>query len=144
MRIFIRPLDFERKENFHLPQPTDQWLFDMAMEYCRRELVEPPDFRKLSKVWVALDENNEVVGITGYVVKADIPVFRVTGEQAKRATKALYERMNSYFADQGMTGQEVFLHISSKETPEQRCPAWEESLQAVNAKPADRFSLIVR
>lgn len=144
MRIFVRPLDFEAKEGFTLLQPRDGWLFDRAQDYCEKYLNAPVDFRKLAKVWVVLDEADEVIGISGYVVKADIPVFRVTGENAVRATKALYDRINSFFADQGMTGQEVFLHISSKETPEQRCPAWEDSLQSVNAVPAERFSLTVR
>lgn len=144
MRIQVRPLDFEAKEGFTIVQPKDVWLFDKAEEYCRNQLAEPVDFRKLSKVWIALDEQNEVCGISCYVLKVDIPIFRVTGDNAVRGTKALYDRMNAFFSDMGLTGQEVFLHISSKESSEQKCPAWQESLAAVNAVPADRFALIVR
>lgn len=144
MRIEVRPLDFEMREGFTMSQPRDMELFGKAEDYCRRQLAAPLDLRRLGKAWVVLDDNGDVIGVSGFVLKADIPVFRVTGENARRATKALYDRMNAFFADQGMTGQEVFLHISSKETPEQRCAEWQDSLQSVNAIPADRFALIVR
>ena len=147
MRIEVIPIDFMGQPPLY--EPKERELFDMAIEYCNRELAEQFDFVNLNKVWVSVicdDEGKpqEVIGITGTVLKADIPIFRVSGPNAKRATKMLEQRLHSYFADQGMRGHEVFLHISSKETPEQKCPAWEESLLAAKAVPADRFSVIVR
>jgi hypothetical protein len=139
LRIQVRPLDFDAELN-----PKDTWLFGLAAEYCKMQLAEPVDLKKPAKIWIVLDEQDQVIGISGYVLKADIPIFRVTGDNSRRATKALYERMNSFFADNGMVGQEVFLHVSSKERPEQRCPAWKSSLKAVGAIKADRFILVVR
>lgn len=147
MRIRVFPIDFLGQ--WPLLEPKDRNLHDLAVEYCARELSEELNFAKLNKVWVTavVDENGkpiEVTGITGYVLKADIPVFRVSGNNAVRSTKMLEDRLHAYFADQGMLGQEVFLHISSKETPEQRCPNWEQSLIDAGATPADRLSVIVR
>lgn len=152
MRIQVIPLDFMGQAPLY--EPRDKKLFDLAMDYCNRELAEPIDFVRLNKVWVAVGDpkfdkagnlvDGHVCGLTGYVLKPDIPVFRVSGENAARATKMLTDRYHDFFADQGLRGQEIFIHISGKEKPEQRCPRWEESLSATDAKPADRFSVIVR
>lgn len=143
MRMSVVPLDYDVIEpgviKFRNPE-----LHAKAMDFCRRELATGElDVTKLAKVWVAVAED-EVIGITGFCMKPDIPVFRVAGENAVRATKILTDRLLSFFADQGLTGVEVFVHLSSKERPEQRCERWEESLKAVDAKPADRFSVTVR
>jgi len=147
MRIQVFPIDFMGQ--WPLLEPKDQELHDLAIKYCEKELAEPINFTKLAKVWVtavvdAVGKPTEVTGITGYVLKADVPVFRVSGANAIRSTQMLQERLHAFFADQGMIGQEVFLHISSKETPEQRCPNWEQSLIDAGATPADRLSVIVR
>jgi hypothetical protein len=147
VRIQVFPLDFMGQAP--LWEPKDRNLHDLAIEYCKRELADEINFVKLNKVWVTavVDEAGkpiEVTGITGYVLKVDIPVFRVSGNNAVRSTKMLEDRLHAHFADQGMIGQEVFLHISSKENPEQRCPNWEQSLIDAGATPADRLSVIVR
>lgn len=140
MRIEIIPLDFLGQGA--LLEPADQKLHDLAVEYCARELEGGADLNlaRFNKVWIAL-EDGEVVGITGFVWRIDLPIFRVSGERAARATKLLTDRVRAYFQDQGCRGQELFLHISSKETPEQRCAKWEESLAAAPAVPADRYSV---
>jgi len=151
MRIDAFPIDFMGTPPLY--EPRDRALFDAAIEYCSRELTETPDFVRLNKVWVAIGNpvfadgkfvSGEICGITGYVLKPDIPVFRVSGDNAARATKMLTDRYHAYFADQGWRGSEVFIHISSKERPEQRCSRWTESLKATNAVPAERFAVTVR
>lgn len=145
MRIEVIPLDFQGQGA--LLEPIDQRLHDMAVDYCSRELEGGSEINlaKFAKVWIAVAmegaEYQEVVGVTAFVWRIDVPLFRVTGENAVRATKQLSNRIHSYFQDQGARGQELFLHISSKERPEQRCPRWEESLKAEGAVPADRFSV---
>lgn len=151
MRIDVFPLDFLGQPPLY--EPKDRGLFDAAQEYSKRELAEQFDFVRLNKVWVAVGNpvfkngqyvSGEICGITGYALKPDIPVFRVSGENAARATKMLTDRYHSHFADLGWRGCEVFLHISNKERPEQRCSRWAESLVATGATPADRYSVTVR
>src|SRR5437868_9422214 len=144
MRIEILPLDFIGPQGALL-EPADPKLHDMAVDYCARELAGGQDLNlsKFTKVWLAVemdqDQYHAIIGITGYVWRIDLPVFRVSGENAVRATKMLTDRLRCYFQDNGARGTEVFLHISGKELPEQRCQKWEESLAAVNAVPADRY-----
>lgn len=145
MRVEVIPIDFLGQGA--LLEPADQKLHDLAVEYCRRELQDGDtlNLAKFTKCWVVVEvENGEygsVVGISGFVWRLDIPVFRVSGENAVRATQKLTSRLRNYFQDIGARGQEAFLHISSKEKPEQRCQKWDESLTAVGAVPADRFSV---
>ncbi len=142
MRIEIIPLDFLGQGA--LLEPADRKLHDLAVEYCARELQGGAELNlaKFQKVWLALAEG-EVVGIAGFVWRIDIPVFRVSGARAIAATRLLTDRLRAYFQEQGARGQELFLHISSKERPEQRCAKWQESLAAVGAEPADRFAVKV-
>jgi hypothetical protein len=140
VKIEILPLDFQGQGA--LLEPVDHKLHDLAVEYCARELQGGSEINlaRFSKVWLALADG-EAVGLAGYVYRLDIPVFRVTGETPDRTTKLLTDRLRAFFQDQGFRGQEVLLHISSKERPEQRCAKWQESLKAAGAEPADRFSV---
>lgn len=140
MKIEVIPIDFMGQGA--LLEPVHTELHDLAVEYCRKQLENGSELNltKFQKVWVAVCDG-QIVGITGFAWRIDVPVFRVSGEQAVRATKALTDRLRAYFQDQGCRGQELFLHISSKEKPEQRCMRWDESLAAVGATPADRFSV---
>lgn len=147
MRIQVFPIELMGQAP--LFEPKDRKLHDLAVEYCARELSEPVNFSQLWRVWVSavVDAEGkpiEVTGITGAVYRPDITLFRVSGKNAKRSTKMLEERLHAFLADQGLRGAEVFIHISSKETPEQRCPNWEDSLLSAKANPADRYSVIVR
>lgn len=145
MRIEVIPLDFLGQGA--LLEPADRELHDMAVEYCARELEggDKLNLSKFAKVWLAVEmadgKYKEVVGITGYVMRIDLPVFRVSGPNAVRATKMLADRLHAFFQDQGARGHELFIHISSKERPEQRCERWEESLAAEGATPADRLAI---
>jgi hypothetical protein len=142
-KICVIPIDFLGQGA--LLEPADRKLHDMAVEYCARELQDGKDLNlaKFNKVWVAVamegEEYKEILGITGFVWRIDLPVFRVSGDRADRTTHLLAERLHSYFQDQGARGTELFIHISSFEKPEQKCDKWEESLAIQGAKLADRF-----
>ncbi len=146
--IRVLPIDFVGQGA--LLEPADVKLHDMAVEYCSLELEKGDELNlaKFSKCWVAVqveaNEYKKILGITGYVMRIDLPVFRVTGDTQNRVdvtTHLMAERLHSYFQDMGCRGQELFLHISSKERPEQRCEKWQESLAIEGATPADRFSV---
>lgn len=138
MSVKVIPIDFF-PPNGALIQPKDQLLHDKAVVFCRNEVNGDVDFSKLAKVWVAVD-GDEVIGIAGYVMKVDIPLFRATNAAG---TAKLHQRLHTFFADNGLLGHEVFIHLSSKETPEQRCANWSGELEAANAVPADRYAVTV-
>ncbi len=71
----------------------------------------------------------------------DIPLFRATSNEA---TVKLHRRLHSHLADKGYLGQEVFIHLSSKELPEQRCAGYDLAIQEAKLVPADRFLVKVR
>ena len=152
MRMLVIPIDFMGQAPLY--EPKDRKLHDAAVQYCKENLADQLDFVRLNKVWVAIEEpafddkgmfvSGTISGITGYVLKPDIPLFRVTGANASRATKMLTDRLHDHFGDQGLRGSEVFVHVSSKESPDQKCAAWQDGLKATDAKLADRYSVIVR
>jgi len=141
-RIQVLPIDFMGQGA--LIEPVDRKLHDIAVEYCRRELQDGDkiNLTHFAKCWVVL-RGEEAIGFAGYVLRPDVPVFRVSGDSAVRATAMLVDRMRSFFQDNGCRGHEVFVHISSKERPEQRCAKWDESLKDVGAVPSDRYSVRV-
>lgn len=146
--IKVFPIDFLGRDA--MLQPKNPELFNLAVEFCKKELLPQEDGLPLNlahfeKVWVAaeVDESGKpvsVCGITGWRYKPDIPLFRTINAAA---TTKLHHRLHNYFADNGCIGAEVFIHISGKESPEQRCANWENELLAAGAKPADRLSVIV-
>lgn len=142
MRIDVSPLDFDRLDADSV-KPRDPELWAAAEAFMQRELDKPFDITRAAKVWAAHSEE-EVCGITAFQMVPDITHFRVAGPNAVRATKMMTDRLQAYFADQGLRNGYVFLHISSKERPEQRCTKWEDSLRAAGAIPADRFLVKVR
>lgn len=147
MAIKILPLDFLGQGA--LLEPADKKLHDMAVDYCARELAggQELNLSKFTKCWIAVEMNaeeyKEVVGVTGFVWRIDIPVFRVTGTRVDYTTRTMIDRIRTFFMDQGARGSEVFFHLSSKERPDQRCENWEKNLAASGAIPADRFSMKV-
>ena len=147
MKMAIVPLDFRESENGIVP--VDSHLFTLVTEYCKTALAEQPKLDQLRKTWAVVEfDGEQMVAIHGIAAYAgnvpDVPLFRVTGEKAQRATKMLYDRLNGFFADQGMRGRQVFLYLNEKETEEQRCPQWSESLKDVGAIPAMRLAVTVR
>ncbi|HVI40014.1 MAG TPA: hypothetical protein VM577_05085 [Anaerovoracaceae bacterium] len=147
MRMGVVPLDFRQTANGLVP--VDGALFTLVTEYCQLNLAKQPELSELAKTWAVVEyEGENIVSVTGLASYGgnipDIPVFRVTGPNAQRATKMLYDRLNGFFADNGMRGKQVFLFISDKEKPEQRCEAWDSSLEDVGAVPAQRYAVTVR
>lgn len=142
----VVPLDYKMQDGQLVP--CDSLLYEAVRVYCSVNLAEMPDFNALRRFWAAVEYDGdnivEVHGVTATVQRQDIPLFRVTGDHAKRATKMLYDRLNGFFADNGMLGHEVFLYINGKETEEQRCPLYEESLRDVGATPAHRYSVRIK
>src|SRR6185437_11993069 len=92
--IRVVPIDFMGQGA--LIQPVDAKLHDMAVEYCARELKGGiVDFSKFSKIWVGM-KDGEVLGIAGYVLRPDVPLFRSTDALVMRE---MGKRMNDFFAD---------------------------------------------
>jgi hypothetical protein len=139
-KIVVLPIDFLGQGA--LLEPADQKLHDMAVEYVSRELEHGKDLNlsKFNKVWVGM-KDGDIVGVSGFVYKLDIPVLRATDAETLRF---LAQRMNDYFADNGCRNHEVLIHISKRERPEQRCPEWAEVMKEWGAQSADRFSFKVR
>ena len=137
--IEIVPLDFIGQGA--LLEPADRPLHDAAVEYCYRELAKGRELNltKLAKVWVGL-KDKEVFGISGYVLRPDIPLLRATDPEVLRA---LGHRMNDFLADNGARGNQAFLYIGD-EKPEQRCPEWKAVLKEFGATNAQRFLVEVR
>jgi hypothetical protein len=136
--IKVLPLDFIMQGA--LADPVNHKLHDLAVDFCARELKGGVvDFSKFSKIWVGLN-GEEVQGISGYVLKPDIPLLRATDSLVLRA---LGLRMNDFFADNGALGKEAFLYVGN-EQPEQRCPDWRALLKEFGAKSARRVSIEVK
>jgi hypothetical protein len=139
MGIEIAPLDFLGQGA--LLEPVDKPLHDAAYAYCLRELKDGAslNFAQFSKVWVGL-KDGIVQGVTGYVLKPDVPLFRATDVDVLRA---MGQRLNSYFADNGARGREVLMYIGN-ERAEQRCPGWRAALKEFGAKSGRRVVFEVK
>lgn len=142
--IKIFPLDFLGQGA--LLQPKDQRLHDMAVDYLMREVTGDVNLASFNRVFIAaeVDESGEPVkveGVTGFCMRPDIALYRAT---SAAATAKLHHRWHTYFADNGLLGQEVFLHLSDKESPEQRCSNWNQEMMKAEAVPADRYLVKVR
>lgn len=129
-------------------QPKNQKLHDLTVDYVTRELTNGSEvvLTDLNKVFVAIetdrhDQPTMVHGVTGLVTRVDIPLFRTTHVEA---TARLRQRLHSYLADMGYLGQEVFIHLSSKETSEQRCPGFDVEVATAKLVKADRYLVKVR
>lgn len=143
MKIF--PLDFF-PPNGALIQPRDQALHDAAVDYCMKNVSGDVNLGLFQKVFVAAEFNEEtetytVEGVTGFIMRPDISLFRAT---SAAATAKLHHRWHTFFADNGILGQEVFIHLSEKEQPEQRCANWTQEMGKAEATPADRYLVKVR
>lgn len=129
-------------------QPENQRLHDLTVNYVQRELLNGQDVNLslLNQVFVAAEADEDdnpltVHGVAGANLRIDIPLFRATTNEA---TVKLSRRLHSHLADIGYLGQEVFIHLSNKELPEQRCSGYDEAIALAKLKPADRFLVRVR
>ena len=139
MTIQVIPIDFLGQGA--LIEPKHPKLHDAAVSYCLKELAKGKevDFSRLNKVWVGV-KDEKVMGVCGYVMKPDVPLFRATDVDVLRA---MAQRMNSFFADNGARGQEALIYIGD-EKPEQRCPAWKTVLKEFSATSAQRWAIEVK
>lgn len=137
--ISIIPLDFLGQGA--LLEPADRKLHDLAVDYGMRELAKGKDldFSKFSKVWVGL-KDGEVLGISGYVLKPDVPLLRATDAEVLRA---MCHRLNDFFSDNGARGKEAFVYIGN-EKEEQRCPQWHQVMREFGGERAHRFIFEVK
>jgi hypothetical protein len=137
-------LDFNRAGGYAMPQ--DRELHRMAIEFAKKDMAEIPDYSSFAKVWVVTecgpdDKPVEIHGALGFTMRPDFTLVRF---KSKQALITGYSRANAYLADNGCRGSESLVFVDSKEGPEQRCPQWEESLAALNAKAADRWLIKIR
>ncbi len=120
--------------------PWDNETHEPAARFCRDILGAEFDRSLLQQAWLAR-EGERVLGVAAIQARWDIPVFRSIDP---KATFKMAERMNSYFADRGVRGQDVFLFLSQSESPEQQCPARDRILEKMAARPAGRYVMTVR
>src|ERR1051325_7820114 len=99
--IKVFPLDFLGQGA--LLQPKDSHLHDLAIDFCSREVAGDVNLSQFGKVFIAAETERDhpvkVEGITGYVMRPDISLFRAI---SARATAKLHHRWHSFFADNGI------------------------------------------
>jgi hypothetical protein len=144
LKTEVFPLKFYGNGGYY--QPADPDLYALTQEFCKQHLVAQVDIPRLKETWVAAEVDKDgkpqrVIGISGFVYRPDIPLFR---SLKKKATKMLHDRMQAYFADNDMRGLPVFVFVSPNETTETKCEAAEESLAAFGSTPADRHVIFVK
>jgi hypothetical protein len=129
------------------PHPVCKKEFELATKYIHEELagqIYLSDFEKSFAV-IEYDGENPVachgVSVGGW--KWDIPVFRVSGEKAKRATKLLFDRWQSALSDSGLRGKSVSIYIKTDDSPLAMCPNWEQSIRELDCRPSHRFDVKV-
>lgn len=148
MHIELFPIDFQNAGTFLVP--TDDALHAMAVEYAKAQLKEKPDFMKLRKAWLVckVDADNkpiEAVGMVGFSLRPDVHILRAhDGATATKVYRKVFDRLNGFFADQGLTGEEVLIHVDITAPMDELCPNWAQAIQSYGAKPANRFTIKVR
>jgi hypothetical protein len=145
MKLQIVPLEFRRDSQGH-PVWKDERLYLMLEEFTANHLVDKPEYSDYARVWLAVevDDNEQplsVQGVIGYVLQPDITLIRATNPGA---LIRLTSRISSFFSDNGAHGYPVLVYINPDENPKQKCPNVEETLQAWNAVPANRWQVRVR
>lgn len=129
--------------------PVDAELYSRVMQYCQQELAEVPDLRRYRMAYATVEygEQGEIVeihGVTAERLAHDIGIFRTSGPYAKQATVLMHDRWQSFFADNGWSGQDVMIWIDGDEKPEQQCANREGSVKAFNLRPAKRMLVRVK
>jgi hypothetical protein len=139
MRIEVLPLDFIGTGA--MLEPADPKLHDLAVNYAQRELKDGDklNLTKFAKSWVGL-KDGVPFGLMGYVLKADVPLFRATDVDVLRV---MGERLNNFFSDNGARGREVLLYLGD-EPEAQRCPKWRDAIKEFGGKSGRRILFEVR
>jgi len=139
MKVVVLPIDFVGQGA--LLEPADRELHDLAVDYARRELKDGDrlNLTQFAKAWVGL-KDGVPFGLMGYVLKADVPLFRATDVDVLRAMGG---RLNSFFADNGARGREILLYIGN-EPEAQRCPGWRDAIREFGGKSGRRILFEVK
>ena len=144
MRIHAFRLQFIRAPS--LTKPADAELHKLAQEFCLKNLRDRVSLADYGEVFVTakVDENYKPIEVTGVMCLAtrlDVPVIRFLDA---KSGSTLLKRVMDFAADQGLRGTEAFVFISETEAAETRCPFWKVWLERFKAKPAERFSVVIR
>ena len=136
-------LDFDRSGGYAIPKDAE--LHRLAVQFAEKHLATKPNFAEYARVWVAAEMEGEtpceIRGALGFTWRPDFTMARFLERQA---VVALYNRANAFLADNGARGSEALVHVSSTDGREQRCPQYAETLEALKAKPADRYLIVIR
>lgn len=136
-------LDFDRSAGYAMPK--DRELHRLAVQFAEKQLAAMPNYAEYNKIWVAAEmEEEKPVGIRGALGFTMRPDFTLARFLDPKATVALYQRANAFLADNGARGSEALVFVSSSEGPEQRCPQYKETLEALKARPADRYLITIK
>jgi hypothetical protein len=138
LKLRAVPIDFESKNGVIVY--NDAAIGEATRQFCLDELVDRPDISQYERSWLVVEEEAgrlvRPLAIGGYRVVFDIPLLRSID---KRATVVLANRISAHLSDKGFRGKDIMLHISDSETPEQRCPEYENTLKVFGARPAERY-----
>jgi hypothetical protein len=138
------PLDFHRQGGYAMP--VDRDLHKLAMGFAERELAEVPNFSEFQRVWLACevdadDRATSVHGALGFTTRPDFTMARFLN---RNALVVLYNRASAFLSDNGCRLSEGLVYVNPDEKPEQKCPEAELSLQALGARPANRWLIKIR
>ena len=138
--IVVRKLEFQQAgAAWH---PKDLELFQKADRFAKEWINDPPTLAFYASAWCVLVDD-EVVGLLGLKNVVDVNIRVKPHADAYHAMRKLIQRANDYLEDQGLFGQAVMVHKSALESEEQACPNWDKFLDVWNAKPADRYEVVV-
>lgn len=146
-RLIVVPLFF--KEGRDGLVPADPVLHSRIIQYCQANLAEVPDLTRYRRTFAVVEygDHGEIVDIHGVSadrMTPDIGIFRSSGPKAKQATVMLHDRWQSFYADLGWRGEDVFIWVDKSEQPEQQCPNQSGSIKEFDLKVANRMAVRVR
>jgi hypothetical protein len=115
-------------------------------EFCKQQLREKPNLSDYADlIFVYDDKSLEILAVAGTQFPPDVPLFRVKpSPQAEKATARLIMRLNDVLSDRGLRGLEALIHVAANEPEEARCPNWAGWLKAMEATPANRWTVKIK
>lgn len=139
----IVPIDFvNRGQGF---EPSEPVLYSKVQGFAREQFGAQLEFSEYQRVWAAVADQNEVIGVMGIAQVMDCPLFHVREPNAidkqdkvlsLKASKELAARAISFLQDNGMTGKAFLIYIH----PDQ-IAKWTGFLDSLGIEQAHRFRL---
>jgi hypothetical protein len=129
-----------------LKRPADPKLFDAVVKYVAENMVGKVNLFGFAGLWTAVEVvagEYKIHGVYGCVNRPDFILWRSTGKDTRKATAKIVDYLNNHFVQAGMMGCEVLVEFHA-EPEELRCPRADESLKAVDARPAHRWAITVK